>query len=148
MEWLGHEQLKHGTWIPEGWDIANISEHTYGEKQLDIGHCGWFVRYRFQDYWMDFLAYEGITKNDTTGEIEYSPYEKDDRYAYTSDLNKAGPQITGYVKWDGCCEIYNKRNNGEHFCGRTNLEEYTKVILAVFDLAVETIPHFARDIGL
>jgi len=115
-----------------------------GERWLDIGQ-GWCLRYEYTDTWLDFWAYEVIG-------VEMSPVEgrrwfrkkgkrSGNETDETDDIEKAGPEITGFVKWDGCSEMALGR---PHFCGAADVEQRARVIVECHKLAL-LIPHIHYD---
>ena len=107
---------------------------TYGQKHLDIG-LGWLLVYEHTSHWMDFKAYQVVSSevyDAKSGARLPTLYSKADCLP-TDNLDEAEPEFTGYVKWDGCCELDLDYN---HFCGRQNMEELTQVLLELHKLCL------------
>lgn len=49
--------------------------------------------------------------------------------------------ISGSIKWDGCSDI-TVDDELLHFCGRSDMEEFTALLSAIYDLAAELIPSY------
>jgi hypothetical protein len=127
-------------------------EKTKGEKLLDIG-LGWLVRYEFEDYWLDFEAFEvigeqvvvlGHPEDPTNGKKLFRRKGATGGYDDTADPDDAEATTSGFVKWDGCSEM---TLGTPHFCGRSDLANFAAVLVAIHDLARDTIPNFSREIG-
>lgn len=54
--------------------------------------------------WIDWELYEIIGIDDRTETVLYD-LKGSMSYEPTTDLNNAQPGVTGYCKWDGCCDI-------------------------------------------
>lgn len=65
---------------------------------------------------------------------ESSPDPVEDRAA-------AQVAMSGSIKWDGCCDL-TIDDDPLHFCGRSNMEELTTLLSAIYDLAAELIPSY------
>lgn len=96
---------------------------TKGEKWLDLGCLGWLVRYDHSDHWLNFKAYEVISE--LVSEPKTKSFRKPDTIEHTENPDEAEPTISGYVKWDGCCEMTGPT---PHFCGAQDVASYTKVM--------------------
>jgi hypothetical protein len=126
------------------------TEKQTGERWLDIGACGWLIRYTLaNECWMDFKAYEALGKdyepaaNDPYGGAIFRRKGVRGSGNETENPDEA-ESIDGFVKWDGCSEIETGR---QHFCGRADVESFGKVLVAIHDLARDVIPKFNRKVG-
>jgi hypothetical protein len=128
--------------------MSNKRGEVKGEKRIDIG-IGWVVRYEHSDTWLDFRAYEAVGENGNNGEADdgallFMLAGKRSEHDWTTDVEKAEPTITGFVKWDGCSEMHFDRT---HFCGRRDVVDFAAVLVAIHDLARDTLPKFDREVG-
>lgn len=126
------------------------TKKTRGERWLDIGVCGWLVRWELvNDSWLDFKAYEAIGENENNGEPDdgaklYMGKGRRSEDNHVTDPDAAEPTISGFVKWDGCAEY---AMGQPHFCGRSDVEAFAKVMIAIHELAGDAIPGFDRELG-
>lgn len=129
--------------------MTNNRGGTKGEKWLDIGTCGWLVRFEHSDTWLDFVAYEALGENGNNGMPDdgmkvYRQKGCTNGNDFVTDPGQAEETITGFVKWDGCSEMV---LGHPHFCGRRDVAAFAEVMVAIHDLARDTIPKFDREVG-
>lgn len=115
------------------------------EKWLDIGALGWLVRYELKgEYWLDFKAYE-VTSRSVPGNAPTFRKRSDlmtvpaDQFA--DSVDDAEPEIEGFVKWDGCCEMSIEK---QHFCGAGDVADFAKVVQEIHKLSL-LIPHVCHE---
>lgn len=115
---------------------------TRAEKFIFAGAFGWLVRFEYSDSWMDFKAYEMCAEDDD-GTRLFHRRGAINGMDMTSNPDE-GEVLSGFVKWDGCCEInFMEHNEGRpHFCHRRDVKSLGDILLAVYDLAAEIWPGF------
>lgn len=115
-------------------------EKTTGEVWLDIGQ-GWCVRYETTETWLDFKAWEvvGVEVSPNPGRKSFHAKGLGSEQVYT--VEEAEPDLTGYVKWDGCSEM---TIGQPHFCGAADVAQFCEVMKAVHALALK-IPRVDYD---
>lgn len=111
-----------------------IAQKEFGWRTINVGCFGWLIHYQWIDHWMDFQLYEIIAKNHDDSVEFQRKGEKGTEF--TPDYREA-ESIDGFIKWDGCCEM---GIGTPHFCGRGQVEDFSKVMLAVYDIAAEVLP--------
>lgn len=112
-------------------------EKTSGERWIEAGHFGWFVKYEYDRHWLDFRAYQCVGE-DVTPEPGKKFFRKRGTcvtFAYLEDLEEAEIAISGYVKWDGCCAMRFEEQQ-PHFCGSQDVAEYAKAMMELHKLAL------------
>ncbi len=101
------------------------------------------------DSWMDFVIVGIVTESaGDRGEVveEYWATEDrqlDDAESLTRNVEKAATEMSGYIKWDGCCGVTIKT---DHLCGRGDAEAFCAVIMHLFDEARRLMPN-SSEIG-
>lgn len=105
----------------------------------DVGDYEIVVTER-RSHWIGFKVYRVIGKTESGVRIynrdgyESSPDPVEDRSA-------AQVMLSGSIKWDGCSDL-TIEDEPLHFCGRSDMEEFAKVLSAIYDLAAELIPSY------
>lgn len=99
-----------------------------GEKTLEIGAFGWLVRYEHDDTWLDFKAYEVVSVQGLT-----KLYGHDGPNAFAPSPDLVQPDLEGYVKWDGCCEMTGPK---PHFCGADDVANHATVMRELHKLCL------------
>lgn len=89
--------------------------------------CKWAVR----DHWADVEVFEVVATGDSNSPdkkfFELKDWQRsgDD----TEDIEKAGPYLTGFVKWDGCTEL----DQGQpHWCGPHGYKKHIAILKYIF----------------
>lgn len=91
-------------------------------------------------HWIGFNVYRVLGKSEGGVRVynrdgyKSSPDPVEDRAA-------AQVALSGSIKWDGCSDI-TIDDEPLHFCGRADMEEFTALLSAVYDLAAELIPSY------
>lgn len=57
------------------------------------------------------------------------------------DRNAAQVALSGSIKWDGCSDV-SIDDEPLHFCGRSDMEKFGRLLAAIYDLASEFIPSY------
>lgn len=82
------------------------------------------------NHWTDFRVYQISSSWEEDGVTKYG-YNGD--YTQVDDFSKAIPDVSGYVKWDGCMEV----DSSVHLCGSYSLLPYVKTLVYVWSKATE-----------
>lgn len=94
-------------------------------------------------HWLGFNVYQVISKTASGVRVynrdgyESSPDPVEDRAA-------AQIMLSGSIKWDGCSNL-TIEDEPLHFCGRSSMEEFTALLLAIYSLAAELIPSYEGE---
>lgn len=108
----------------------------------DVGNDGHYeiVAIEKSSHWLSFIVYRIIGR------------KEDGTRIYNRDGYKSSPDpvehrslaqvvLSGSIKWDGCSDI-TIDDEPLHFCGRSDVEEFTALLSAIYDLAAELIPSY------
>ena len=97
--------------------------------------------------WMDFVVVDIVTESTgERGDTREEYWATEDRQldgpeSLTRDVGKAFPEMSGYIKWDGCCGI---TIHTDHLCGRSHAKEFCAVVMHLFDEAKRLMPEHAE----
>jgi hypothetical protein len=108
----------------------------------DVGNDGRYeiVVIERASHFLSFVVYNIIGRTeDGTRVYNRDGYESSPDPVEHRSLAQA--VLSGSVKWDGCSDI-TIDDDPLHFCGRSDMEEFTTLLLAIYDLAAELIPHY------
>lgn len=76
-------------------------------------------------HWIDFDIYESVGLDGTSDDsppLYYATETRELSDGVTTDLDKAVPDVTGFVKWDGCTQIYfSEQQPALHYDDRESL---------------------------
>lgn len=110
-----------------------------GEKFSEKGtqtyyDIGYIVAYEVYDYRLEVQVYKLCSLN---------LYHTKDGFGLTESLADAELFIEGSIKWDGCSNwtLNPEPNHMQHFCGREGLEKFGQLLLRLWDLAADKVPH-------
>lgn len=112
---------------------------TEVEIVRDVGDYEIVITER-HSHWIGFKAYRVLGKTESGARI----YNRDDYKSSPDpieDRNAAQVMLSGTIKWDGCSDV-TIDDEPLHFCGRSNMEEFTALLSAIYDLAAELIPSY------
>lgn len=99
----------------------------FNEKYLDIG---WQLVANLNSYFIDFKAYRVLKFDDGKHELAY--YDKNMQFVF--NIEEAEPDITGYLKWDGCFEI----KIDSHFCnGKQDFLNINMLLNKIMELSLK-----------
>lgn len=96
-----------------------LTLHFYGETEAD-GRC----------LWLNFRLLEVMQLDD---QPLYAAEEHVRPGVLTKDARAAYAFASGFIKWDGCCEI----EMDHHMCGVHDARQVTAALLHVFSYAAE-----------
>lgn len=97
------------------------------------GEFGFRIVWSCKPHWADFKAYEMQASCDD-GPI----FNNDCELPGAGDVANAEPYLSGYVKWDGCCDL----TWGEtHFCGPRDLIKSFALVKHIYLRAGELCGH-------
>lgn len=91
-------------------------------------------------HWIGFNIYRVLGKTESGLRMynrdgyQSSPDPAEDRAA-------AQVAMSGSIKWDGCSDI-SIDDEPLHFCGRSDMQEFTSLLSAIYGLAAELIPSY------
>lgn len=108
----------------------------------DVGDYEIVVTER-HSHWIGFNVYRVLGKTESGTRMynrdgyQSSPDPVEDRAA-------AQVALSGSVKWDGCSNIIID-DEPLHFCGRSDVKEFSTLLSAIYDLAAELIPSYEGD---
>lgn len=113
------------------------------EITQDIGENYEIVVTELTSHVLPFVVY-GVLGRGADGKRVYN------REGYTSspdpveDRAKAQKFIDGSLKWDGCIN-FTVEDQPLHFCSRSDVEEFNKILPTVYDLAAKHITSWEGD---
>ncbi len=113
-----------------------------GERWLDVG-MGWCVRYEYSPTWLDFEAFEvvGEEMSPRAGAKLFHKKGSANGGDTVYTVEESEPDITGFVKWDGCSEM---KIGTPHFCGASDVERLGTVMTELHKLCL-LLPNVDRD---
>lgn len=91
-------------------------------------------------HWIGFNVYHVLGKTESGVRM----YNRDGYQSSpdpVEDRSAAQVMLSGSIKWDGCSNI-NIDDDPLHFCGRSDVEEFAKLLSAIYDLAAELTPSY------
>lgn len=93
--------------------------------------------------WIDFLVYEIPAVSVQESPIpQFNIKGYTGSGEYTEDYEKAEVYISGFLKWDGCCEM--DFNDASHFCGFKSAMILARIVESLYQIAVLD---FQFDVG-
>lgn len=116
------------------------------DEFVKIGSGEWLIKtLSTSDYACDFWLYEVIG---WSPDGSRSFRKRGDVTEMTEDTSEADC-IHGFVKWDGCCELYfSKLTEGAfHMCGRNDVVAFGEALQLAFDACVKQIPKYQGSVG-
>lgn len=94
-------------------------------------------------FWIDFVVYE-VPATDSDGKRYFNVKGYTGSGEYVENYEEAEIFIKGYLKWDGCTE-WDFVDVG-HFCGRESAHILTRIIDALYDMAVSEFGFSESDL--
>lgn len=58
--------------------------------------------------------------------------------------------VQGYIKWDGCSDVYfgiEENGHSLHLCGKTDWILHAEVMMAIYNLAADTIKNYNKEVA-
>ncbi len=109
--------------------MSALTDQVWTEHDMPADKNGfrYVVRTRHTETWTDFEAFGPTYADDRSFERKGSGNGLD----RVESLDDAEPQVTGYVKWDGCTEF----SCNPHFCGRGSVAAFAELLTQIHDLA-------------
>lgn len=121
------------------------------EVAPDIGSFGFMVRWKADDYYVEFIAHEIITNEMTdmqTGERDTRPQYTRAGAIDSMDLVFAAAEaevyVSGSIKWDGCATV-DFGEGSSHMCGRGAWQAHVELMARIWRRAGELMGERADD---
>lgn len=114
---------------PENTEPALLVEDVGGE-------FGFRISWKIKPHWADFTVYEI-----TSREADKPMFNRKDWQSLpdpVETIEEAEPYLTGFVKWDGCCEFHDVNT---HFCGPDGLIKHFALLKFLYVRAGDLSGH-------
>lgn len=114
----------------------NGTQYRVIELVRDVGDYEIVVT-EMRSHWLGFKVYRVLGKTENGVKV----YNRDGYQSSpdpVEDRTTAQVFLSGSIKWDGCSDI-TIDDEPLHFCGRADMEEFSALLSAVYDLAAELI---------
>jgi hypothetical protein len=117
---------------------VSYEQKQFAEERFDpqSNGFGWFVHYRFSEYWCDVKAYE-VVLIETDGLHGKPLLQRKDAMMSPEPVetfDEAEVYLDGYVKRDGCNEIGTLK---PHLCDLEGIQAHCKLIEHVYRKSIE-----------
>lgn len=114
------------TWLIKR-EARNLGEHTIRVSP--------HVSADKECLWVDWQLFIPVADGDDG--MEYTAISSAKPYDWTPDLDKAQPDASGYIKWDGCSEFDVPHS---HTCGGP------RAVQSLFDCILESVDLAAKEL--
>lgn len=105
------------------------------------GEFGFRIVWSCQTHWANFRVFDVVSR-DENGKPSFTRSGWKSLPDHTEDINLAVPYVTGFVKWDGCCEFdFPDGSGAEHFCGARDLIKHFALLKYLYIRAGELCGH-------
>lgn len=92
--------------------------------------------------WIDFVVYEIPCLIEDKPQYNIKGYTGSGEYTEFYEI--AEVYISGYLKWDGCCEL--DFNDAKHFCGFNSAMILARIINSLYQIAILDFQFNTEDI--
>jgi len=118
-----------------------MSVQEFAEPQIvrDVGDYEIVVTEQ-RSHWLGFKVYKVLGK-DENGTRAYNREGYTSSPDFVDDRAAAQVMLSGSIKWDGCSDI-TIDDEPLHFCGRSDMQEFADLLLAIYGVASDLIPSY------
>jgi len=109
-----------------------------------VPETNFYIRERHSEYWLDFEVWEAVA----WGEGEPGQYTipeffangADSQEGFTPEATKKNGYISGFIKWDGCCQWWPAENYlPYHFDSLKDAEKFGRLMAHFYELGAAKI---------
>jgi hypothetical protein len=105
------------------------------------GEFGFRIVWSCLSHWANFRVFEVVSRTED-GQPSFTRRYWVSLPDHVEDIELAVPYVTGFVKWDGCCEFdYPEGSGAEHFCGARDLIKHFALLKHLYLRAGELCGH-------